>query len=65
MNKLEGTNIFIAQEDLKGFDTLQEVEKGHWEIARPVGYIGFWHTLDCAMKVLRHEADIVVWKVWK
>jgi hypothetical protein len=65
MRKLEGTNIFIAERDLKDNGMQAEVEKGKWAIARPIGFISFWHTLTCAIKVLKHEADIIIWKQYE
>lgn len=65
MKKLEGTNIFIAEKDLKDTGTQVEVEKGKWAIARPIGYYGFFWTLNCAWKVLKHEADIIIWKQYE
>lgn len=62
MSKLLGTNIFIGNRDLKDNGAAQHFVNGKWGTARPVGYIGFWHTLQCALKVLRGEADIVVWE---
>lgn len=65
MKKLQGTNVYIAETDLrdKGFSV--EVEKGKWAIGREIGYIGFLHTLRCALRVLFHEADIVIWKQYE
>ncbi len=63
---MRGINVFIGEEDLK--------DQGHtvnvitndgcsgWVVARPLGYIGLLHTLQCAWKVLRGKADIVIWK---
>lgn len=65
MKKLEGTNIFIAERDLKDSGHQVEVEKGKWTIARPIGYQDFFWTLKCAWKVLKHEADIVIWKQYE
>lgn len=62
MNKLIGTNIFIGNTDLKDNETTQQYGRGKWGTARPVGYISFWYTLQCALKVFRGEADIVVWE---
>lgn len=61
MKDLEGTNVFIAEKDLKG-STFHRHKNGQEHIARPIGYIGFFFTLDCAWKVLTHKADIVTWR---
>lgn len=64
--KLEGTNVFVGEKDLRLEGMPQvEVERGKWALARPIGYIGFWHTLKCALKVLKHEADIIIWKQYE
>ena len=64
-NKLYGTNTFIAERDLKDTGSQVEVEKGKWAIARPLGYVSFFYTLKCAWKVLKHEADIIIWKQYE
>lgn len=61
---MTGTNIFIGEEDLKDDGpSIQAYSVQKWVTARPVGYIGFWHRMSCALKVLKGRADIVIWKV--
>jgi len=63
---MKGTNIFIGEKDLKDTGTSvissNELTRETWVLARPVGYLSFWFTLKCALKVLTHDADIVIWK---
>lgn len=61
MKKIMGTNIFYGEHDLKDQGVTHEV-RGRWIPTRPIGYIGFWHTLKCAWMVLTNQADIVVWE---
>lgn len=62
MKKLLGTNIFIGNTDLKDNGNAQQYDNEKWGVARPVGYISFWHTLKCAWLVLSGRADIVTWR---
>lgn len=59
--KLDGTNIFRGDKISQGDGTPTENRNGKWVEARPLGYIGFWYTLNCAWLVLTHRADIVIW----
>lgn len=38
-----------------------EIKKGYWAPARPVGYISFWHRIQCAWQVFIGKADAVIW----
>lgn len=64
MKKLEGTNIYVAERDFKDEATrlTHHHKNGQKHMARPDGYVGFFYTLDCAWKVLTHQADIVLWE---
>lgn len=59
--KLQGTNIFSGEKDLN-LQTKTQLPDGTWVTARPIGFQSFIFTLQCAWDVLRHRADIIIWR---
>ena len=59
--KLQGVNVFIGNKDIKDNGASCQYKNG-WGTARRIGWFGFWHRIDCTLKVLFGYADIVIWK---
>lgn len=59
---MQGVNIYQGERDLAKKGSAEcEVYPGHWELCRPIGYIGFFYKVRCAWRVLIGKADIVEW----
>lgn len=64
MAKLQGTSLLHIN-DLRSWSDSTEIEKNgtkKWVHARPVGYLDIWNRLSIAIKVLKGEADAVIWE---
>lgn len=60
---LYGVNVYVGERDIrpKGHAEKQ-LPSGEWVTARELGYVSALDRLKCALKVLRGEADIVIWQ---